>query len=185
MSAQASAWAWTAKIEVYEDAATTTSIACQRFVLVFLGDHAWPDGSHAWPGVEEIAVKTSMHPRTVQRALRALQAQGLIVEERPATPHLPTMYALAVDNPGPGVVPRHRGGGVASVRGGAAPPKPIVNPGSLGDAVSVPEPVDECGCRHTEDGWDRCADHGGGLTVEDRRRIVQGTVPPLRKEEGA
>lgn len=49
-----------------------------KFVLIALADHAHEDGSGAYPCVERLAWKTGLSERSVQYALRQLEADGLI-----------------------------------------------------------------------------------------------------------
>ncbi|MFC8436400.1 helix-turn-helix domain-containing protein [Streptomyces sp. NPDC057253] len=49
-----------------------------RHVLQVLGEHARPDGSNSHPSVLRIQYRTGYDERTVQRALRRLEAGGLI-----------------------------------------------------------------------------------------------------------
>lgn len=49
-----------------------------RHVLQVLGEHARPDGSNAHPSILRIQYRTGYDERTVQRALRRLEAGGLI-----------------------------------------------------------------------------------------------------------
>ena len=48
----------------------------ELLVLLAIADHASDDGSDAWPSVETLAKKTRVSPRTVQRAVRSLEARG-------------------------------------------------------------------------------------------------------------
>jgi DNA-binding transcriptional ArsR family regulator len=156
---------------------------CRRSVLACLGDHAWPDGTHAWPGIPRLASLTEYSERQVTRALAALLEEGLIYVEREATNRLPTMYALTVDNPGPGVTPRHPRGDTVSSGGDTVSPKPIGTQGAKSTRSASFDPVDECGCRYVAETreYDRCAEHGARLTAEERRRMM----PKTRQSEGA
>jgi hypothetical protein len=51
----------------------------EQLVLLALADHAHDDGSKCFPGVRYLAWKTNYSERQVQRALRSMEAAGLIV----------------------------------------------------------------------------------------------------------
>ena len=51
----------------------------EKLVLLALADHADDDGRSAYPSVARLAYKTSLTPRSVQRVLRRLEDQNLIV----------------------------------------------------------------------------------------------------------
>lgn len=50
-----------------------------KSVAVALADHASQDGSKAFPSVKLLADKCEVSPRTIQRALRRLEAMGVLV----------------------------------------------------------------------------------------------------------
>ena len=55
----------------------------QKFVLVVLADRA-NEGHECWPSVDRLSLDTELDPRTVQRALVALEEGGLIkTQSRP------------------------------------------------------------------------------------------------------
>lgn len=53
--------------------------ANHRLVLVTLADYADPDGTGAWPSQSTLGTRLGVTPRSVKRALDALEAKGLIV----------------------------------------------------------------------------------------------------------
>ncbi|WP_419617837.1 helix-turn-helix domain-containing protein [Thiolapillus sp.] len=60
-----------------------------KFVLVALAEHVSGEGRECWPSVSRLARMTGCAERTVQRALRTLEAAGLIrVEQRAGRPAL-------------------------------------------------------------------------------------------------
>jgi hypothetical protein len=50
-----------------------------KFVAVVYADHAWEDGSHAYPAIATVATITGYSDRTVQRYLRVLERLGILV----------------------------------------------------------------------------------------------------------
>lgn len=50
-----------------------------KFVATVYADHAWEDGTHAYPAVETVARITGLSDRTVQRYLRALEKLGMLI----------------------------------------------------------------------------------------------------------
>lgn len=51
----------------------------RKAVAVAMADHAHDDGTNIWPSVARLSVKTEWSERTVQRAVRELQAAGLLI----------------------------------------------------------------------------------------------------------
>jgi hypothetical protein len=52
--------------------------ATAKAVAVALADHANDEGTRAYPSIKRLSDKVELHPRTVQRALRKLEAMGVI-----------------------------------------------------------------------------------------------------------
>lgn len=65
-------------------------------VALALADHAHDDGTHIYPGIDGLVVKTRLNRRTVQRALRALEDSGWLIAEKRATgrPGYATVYKI-------------------------------------------------------------------------------------------
>ena len=60
-----------------------------KFVLVALAEHVSGEGRACWPSVSRLARMTGYAERTVRRALRALEAAGLVrIKRRPGRPAL-------------------------------------------------------------------------------------------------
>lgn len=57
---------------------TRVTDTLSKFVLVLLANYARPDGTAAFPSVQRMARETCMSERSVQRALRNLEAVGII-----------------------------------------------------------------------------------------------------------
>ena len=51
-----------------------------KFIATVYADHAWEDGTHAYPAVETVAKITGLSARTVQRYLRTLQSMGMLIQ---------------------------------------------------------------------------------------------------------
>ncbi len=66
----------------------------KKSVLIGLAEHAWPDGSNAFPGVERIAAYTSLGESTVREKLAELRSEGLISIAAKARHHRPTNYTI-------------------------------------------------------------------------------------------
>jgi DNA-binding transcriptional ArsR family regulator len=69
-------------IKLMERVWETTLPTAEKMVLLVIADHANANGTNSWPGVETIARKSSMTPRSVQRHIRNLEERGLIVTKR-------------------------------------------------------------------------------------------------------
>lgn len=52
----------------------------KRMVALAIADHAHDDGTHIFPGVERLAVKTMLSVRTIQRVLVEMQADGWLIK---------------------------------------------------------------------------------------------------------
>ena len=50
-----------------------------KFIATVYADHAWEDGTHAYPAVVTVATITGLSERTVQRYLRTLEEIGMLV----------------------------------------------------------------------------------------------------------
>lgn len=64
---------------------STLEGSSKRFVLLALADRADDDG-YCWPGVQNLVEKTGLSERTVQRALKDLEADQLLLHEARWTP---------------------------------------------------------------------------------------------------
>ena len=62
----------------------TVSGRIQKLVLLRLADHANDDGSGTWPSLRRLAAAAMTDERTARRALRILEADGLISVAAPA-----------------------------------------------------------------------------------------------------
>ena len=58
----------------------------QLLLLLALADFASDDGGNVFPSVEKMAEKTRASRRTVQRNLRKLEDEGVLIEVRHAKP---------------------------------------------------------------------------------------------------
>lgn len=66
---------------------STEAKGTDRLVLLAIADSADDDGSNAWPSVARLAHKAQVSERTVQRAIRSLEAMGLVfIEENVGGP---------------------------------------------------------------------------------------------------
>jgi DnaD/phage-associated family protein len=92
-----------------------------KFVATVYADHAWEDGTHAYPAVETVANITGLDVRTVQRYLRALEALGMLIPDGKG-PHGTNKYKFPLECGQDGSVrlalagggtvsPRHSAGG--------------------------------------------------------------------------
>ena len=81
---------------------------CERFsglrklVLISLASFADPDGSNVFPSIERVARQTLglKSTRSVQRHIRALEADGVLVRVANAKQHRPNVYRIQVDRLG-------------------------------------------------------------------------------------
>ena len=79
MSTEAVTWAMDDAPMLRTDTGRPDSTA--RHVLQVLAEHARPDGSNSHPSILRIQYRTGYDERTVQRALRRLEAGGLIKQQ--------------------------------------------------------------------------------------------------------
>lgn len=70
-----------------------------KFVAVVYADHAWQDGTHAYPSVKTVATETGFSERTVQRLLRRLERLGLLVPDGKG-PRGTTNYKFPLEDAG-------------------------------------------------------------------------------------
>lgn len=68
----------------------------EKVVALALADHAHDDGTEARPGLERLAIKTSLSKRQVQRVLKELLAKGVLSVQRPALGTLPACYRFVI-----------------------------------------------------------------------------------------
>lgn len=52
-----------------------------KFIATVYADHAWEDGTHAYPAVETVANITGLVDRSVQRYLRVLEDMGMLIRD--------------------------------------------------------------------------------------------------------
>lgn len=71
----------------------------EKLVLLKLADAANPDGTNAYPSLQEMAEECYLSKRTIQRALDQLQAIGVIEVQQVYHPgrHVPTTWRVRVD----------------------------------------------------------------------------------------
>lgn len=50
-----------------------------KFIATVYADHAWEDGTHAYPAVDTVAKITGYSDRTIQRYLRVLESIGVMI----------------------------------------------------------------------------------------------------------
>jgi hypothetical protein len=112
----------------------TTLPGPEKLTLLALADFAHDDGGSIFPAVERIATKATCSDRTVQRHLRSLEQQGVLVVVQPATHNSPTHYRIVLDAVRalivtPGVTNCHPSGDT-HVTSGVTPmsPNPSVDP---------------------------------------------------------
>jgi len=56
-------------------------VSTAKYVAIIYADHAWEDGTHAYPAVETVANTMGVDTRTVQRHLRDLETLGILVPD--------------------------------------------------------------------------------------------------------
>jgi len=64
----------------------------KQAVALAYADHANEDGTGMWPSIDRVAWKTGLHRRTVQRKLRELCDDGIMVKVNEATHRRPAEY---------------------------------------------------------------------------------------------
>ncbi len=52
-----------------------------KFIATIYADHAWEDGTHAYPAVDTVAKFTGLHERTIQRYLVVLKSMGMLIPD--------------------------------------------------------------------------------------------------------
>ncbi len=60
---------------------TNDFVSTAKYVAIIYADHAWEDGTHAYPAVETVATAMGVEARTVQRHLRELEKIGMLVPD--------------------------------------------------------------------------------------------------------
>lgn len=97
-----------------------------KFTAMAYADHAWEDGTHAYPAVATIATMTGYHERSVQRYLRALQKLGMMVPDGRG-PRGTISYKFPIKKDGPNnstyldLQPQKQGGDTLPPRQAATP----------------------------------------------------------------
>lgn len=123
MSVEAMAWAFAQPLP-----------PCPKSVLVALANRADEDGQ-CWPGIEDLEQRTGWNRRSIQRAVKDLQARGLLVASfrfKPLGGQNSNLYRLACspdftparpqgDTPSPGRVTQGRGEGDTQSPRGVTP----------------------------------------------------------------
>jgi DnaD/phage-associated family protein len=56
-------------------------VSTAKYVAIIYADHAWEDGTHAYPAVETVAGVMGIDTRTVQRHLRKLEKIGMLISD--------------------------------------------------------------------------------------------------------
>ncbi len=110
----------------------------ERLVLLAIADQAGDDGGQAWPSVQRLAAKARVSVRTVQRAIRALQARGELAVQVNAGMRGANLYTVLM-SPRPDDTPAGSAPGPAA--GPAAAPAQDVAPGAGPDAAPGAGPV--------------------------------------------
>lgn len=114
-----------------------------KIVLLKLADCADDQGRNAFPSVGRIARECCMHERSVQRALRRLEAAGLLEVQAGASQHRPTTYRVRTDR-GVTLSPLNEGPGVTAEA-------PGVTSGAPGVTAVSPDPSLEPSKEPSED----------------------------------
>lgn len=105
----------------------------QKLVALALADHCHDDGSEARPGMARLEKKTALSRRTIQRAVKSLMEDGIMVMDRPATFNRPPSYRFVMGcqtvTPGKVGVTNKTGRGVKSdIRGCHSDTQTIIEP---------------------------------------------------------
>jgi hypothetical protein len=132
------------------------TVGNDRLVLLAIADRASDEGMDAWPSIGTLGRKTRLHPRTVQRCIRNIEALGeLRIEPPAANGSGPNVYVVLMDtlvlqstsrphrrHPPPRQLVRggklSPGGGIAGGGVAASPPGGGVDAGG-GVALSPPD----------------------------------------------
>jgi len=117
-----------------------------KFVATVYADHAWEDGTHAYPAVDTVAGITGYSSRTVQRYLRTLDAIGMM---KPAGkgPRGTTSYDFPLHINEDGSVR-------LAMRGGDTVTPPEEKPADSGDSLTGCQPDGVTGNRVTSPSGD-------------------------------
>jgi hypothetical protein len=125
-----------------------------KLVLLALSDHA-DDRGRCWPGIDAVAEKTGLNPRTVQRQIRLLEKTGVVrIELRfnESGRQTSSVYELEIGVWRSATPPRHadgvaaadchpRGRQAATPEGGTVPPESIR--GTIRGTVDLSSPDGE------------------------------------------
>jgi len=153
VSVKATNWVWECSQSVGND----------RLVLLCIADRANDEGLDAFPSIANLARRTKLHERTVQRCLRNIEALGELDVRLGEGPRGSNLYVMRLDSfalpiprqlargdKSPGVANRHPGdvatGGVAKRPPGGwrrGHPNVLVRPGTSKDetAAHAPRPI--------------------------------------------
>jgi hypothetical protein len=121
-----------------------------RMLLFAIASYAGPDGSGAFPGLQQLCEDTKLSERAVRYCLRKLEVLGEVETIIHGGPHGANRYRVTlveVDPPSPGAKNRARGGAKIAGsgregRGGGAISAPGANPARVGQsATQVGQPV--------------------------------------------
>lgn len=96
-----------------------------KFIATVYADHAWDDGTHAYPAVPTVARITGIHERTIQRYLRVLEKIKMLIPDGKG-PRGVNKYKFPVEDSADGFVR------LALAWGGAV--TPVTNEGGGADS---------------------------------------------------
>lgn len=116
-----------------------------KITLIGLANHAHANGTNAWPSVDTLARYARVDRRNAQRALRRLEALGLIARDGTG-PRGQQAYRLNMTVPAatPGAAPAPPPGGTSAIPGvAAAPPPRAASTPPVGATAAPPEPSRE------------------------------------------
>lgn len=135
-----------------------------KFIATVYADHAWEDGTHAYPAVETVAAIVGKSVRTVQRHLRMLEEIGMLIPSGKG-PRGTTSYSFPLHANEDGSVR-------LAIKGGdtVTPPAREEQPADSGDTVTGCQPDGVTGNRVTSPSGD---------TGDTRIHVTQTNNPSL------
>lgn len=73
------------------------TVGNDRLVLLAIADRASDEGLDAWPSIRNLAKKTRLHERTVQRCIQNIETLGELEVSRTTGPHGCNVYRVRMD----------------------------------------------------------------------------------------
>ena len=158
-----------------------------KLLLVILSDYA-DDEDRAWPSVERLKLELEASERTIQRALRYLEARGLIMRDReygtrfPAN-RSPYVYRVTIDSaervPAPAkAAGKTKNRGVAHVTSADSGVTPVTPRGDTGDVSGVTPVTPRGDTSDTQTLIEHLEEHSESVRARDGENPIEQSFEP-------